>query len=145
MLSARLSAVGQAVTRRGAGRIWQAHRQHGANTLTIAGGHAIDALCFLVGELEEVSARLATRITEWHNTDSGETVAVDSPDWVSLSGRLAGGAEVSFLVATVPSSPERQPLRGLRTRGRPGHRGRRREYRAQPAHRRPRGPAADGA
>jgi predicted dehydrogenase len=105
VLSARLSAVGQAVTRRGAGRIWQAHRQHGANTLTIAGGHAIDALCFLVGEPEEISARLATRITEWHNTDSGETVAVDSPDWVSLSARLAGGAEVSVLVATVPANP----------------------------------------
>ena len=105
VLAARLSAVGQAVTRRGAGRIWQAHRQNGANTLTIAGGHAIDALCFLVGEPEEVSARLATRITEWHNTDSGETVAVNSPDWISLSARLAGGAEVSVLVATVPSSP----------------------------------------
>ena len=105
VLSARLSAVGQAVTRRGAGRIWQADRRNGANTLTIAGGHAIDALCFVVGELEEVSARLATRITEWHNTDTGETVAVDSPDWVSVSARLAGGAEVSVLVATVPSSP----------------------------------------
>jgi predicted dehydrogenase len=77
----------------------------GANTLTIAGGHAIDALCFLVGEPEEVTARLATRITEWHNTDTGETMAVDSPDWVSLSARLSGGAEVSVLVATVPSSP----------------------------------------
>ena len=105
VLSASLSAVGQAVTRRGAGRIWQGDRRNGANTLTIAGGHAIDALCFLVGELEEVSARLATRITEWHNTDTGETVAVDSPDWISLSARLAGGAEVSVLVATVPSSP----------------------------------------
>jgi predicted dehydrogenase len=105
VLAARLSAVGQAVTRRGVGRIWQGNRQHGANTLTIAGGHAIDALCFLVGEPEEVTARLATRITEWHNTDTGETVAVDSPDWVSLSARLSGGAEVSVLVATVPSSP----------------------------------------
>jgi predicted dehydrogenase len=105
VLSASFSSVGQAVTRRGVGRIWQGDRRNGANTLTIAGGHAIDALCFVVGELEEVSARLATRITEWHNTDTGETVAVDSPDWVSLSGRLASGAEVSFLVATVPSSP----------------------------------------
>ncbi|HEY3081104.1 MAG TPA: Gfo/Idh/MocA family oxidoreductase [Chloroflexota bacterium] len=105
VLSANFSSVGQAVTERGVGRIWQGDRTNGANTLTIAGGHAIDALCFVLGELEEVSARLATRITEWHNTDTGETVPVDSPDWISLSGRLGHGAEVSFLVATVPSSP----------------------------------------
>jgi predicted dehydrogenase len=105
VLAAHGSAVGQAVTRRGPGRIWQSDRRNGANTLTIAGGHALDALCFVVGELEEVSARLATRITTWHNTDTGEDVPVDSPDWVSLSGRLGNGAEVSFLVAAVPSSP----------------------------------------
>jgi predicted dehydrogenase len=105
LVSARMSAVSQAVTRRGSGRIWQGDRRSGANTLTIAGGHAIDALCFVLGELEEVSARLATRIAAWHNTDTGETMPVDAPDWVSVSGRLAHGAEVSFLVTTVPCSP----------------------------------------
>jgi predicted dehydrogenase len=30
-------------------------------------------------------------------------MSVDAPDWISLSGRLGGGAEVSGLVATVPS------------------------------------------
>ena len=103
VLSARVSAISPAITRRGVGRIWQGDRANGANTLTIAGGHAIDALCFVVGEIEEVAARLATRITEWHNTDTGETVSVDAPDWISLSGRLGSGAEVAALVATVPS------------------------------------------
>jgi predicted dehydrogenase len=105
VVSASMSAVSPAVTRRGEGRIWQGDRKNGANTLTIAGGHAIDALCFVLGEFEEVSARLATRITEWHNTDTGETMQVDSPDWVSLSGRLGHGAEVAFLVTTVPFGP----------------------------------------
>ena len=105
VLAASYRAVGQAVTRRGTGRIWQGDRRNGANTLTIAAGHAVDALCYVLGELEEVSARLATRITAWHNTDTGATVPVDSPDWISLSGRLAHGAEVSFLVATVPTGP----------------------------------------
>lgn len=105
VVSARLSGVGQATTRRGNGRIWQGDRRNGANTLTIAGGHAIDALCFVLGDFEELSARLATRITDWHNTDTGETMRVDSPDWVSVAGRLAGGAEVSFLITTVPLSP----------------------------------------
>lgn len=105
VLSVSCRAISQAVTRRGIGRIWQGNRANGANTLTIAAGHTIDALCFLVGEIDEVAARLATRITEWHNTDTGETMAVNSPDWISLSGRLEGGAEVSCLVTTVPSSP----------------------------------------
>src|SRR5262249_17092886 len=102
LVSVNFTGVSQAVTQRGVGRIWQGDRRNGANTLTIAGGHAIDALCFVLGEVEELSARLATRITEWHNTDTGETMSVDSPDWISLSGRLGGGAEVSFLVTTVP-------------------------------------------
>ena len=97
--------VNRAVTERGNGRIWQGDRRNGANTLTIAGGHGIDALCFLAGEIEEVSAWLATRITEWHNTDTGERVTVDSPDWISVTGRVEGGAEVSFLCATVLSAP----------------------------------------
>jgi predicted dehydrogenase len=105
VLSASFSSVGQAITQRGAGRIWQGDRKNGANTLTIAGGHAIDALCFVLGEFAEVSARLATNVAEWHNTDTGENVRVDSPDWISVSGRLEHGAEVSFLVATVPFNP----------------------------------------
>ncbi|MFN8517042.1 MAG: Gfo/Idh/MocA family oxidoreductase [Thermomicrobiales bacterium] len=105
IVSASMSVVSQAITRRGLGRIWQGDRRNGANTLTISGGHAIDALCFVLGEFAEVSARLATRIDEWHNTDTGETMRVDAPDWISVSGRLAGGAEVAFLVTTVPFSP----------------------------------------
>jgi len=105
VVSATMSVVSQAVTRRGEGRIWQGDRRNGANTLTIAGGHAIDALCFVLGEFEEVSARLATRIPEWHNTDTGETMQVNSPDWISVSGRLGGGAEVSYLATTVPFNP----------------------------------------
>jgi predicted dehydrogenase len=105
VVSANMVGVSQAVTNRGEGRIWQGDRRNGANTLTIAGGHAIDALCYVVGEFEEVSARLATRITEWHNTDTGGTMQVDSPDWISVAGRLGSGAEVSFLVTTVPHNP----------------------------------------
>jgi len=105
VLSVNVSYVSQAVTQRGLGRIWQGDRRNGANTLTIAGGHAIDAVCFVLGEFAEVSARLATKITEWHNTDTGETMQVDSPDWISVTGRLERGAEVSFLVATQPFNP----------------------------------------
>jgi predicted dehydrogenase len=105
IVSASMNVVGQAITQRGNGRIWQGDRRNGANSLTIAGGHALDALCFVLGEFAEVSARLATRIDAWHNTDTGETLRVDAPDWISVSGRLAHGAEVAFLVTTVPFAP----------------------------------------
>jgi predicted dehydrogenase len=108
VVSARFSGVGEATIQRGNGRIWQGDRKNGANTLTITSGHSIDALNFVLGDFEEVSARLATRITEWHNTDTGETMQVDSPDWISVSGRLGGGAEVSFLTTTVPHNPSGQ-------------------------------------
>src|SRR5262249_38101150 len=104
-LGANLRHVTPAITERGDGRIWQGKRSNGANTMTIAAGHAIDALCYVVGELQEVSARLATTIRQWHNTDTGATMDVDSPDWIVVSGHAAGGAEVSFLVATVPTGP----------------------------------------
>ena len=105
VLSANLTNVGQAITQRGAGRIWQGDRRNGANTLTIAGGHAIDALCFVLGEFDEVSARLATTSPSGTTRTPARTWPVDSPDWISVSGRLERGTDVSFLVTTVPFNP----------------------------------------
>ncbi len=102
VLGVRYSSVGQTISERGTGRVWQGIRKNGANTLTIAAGHAIDALCFVAGEFREVAARLATHTTEWTNTDTGETLRVDSPDWISVAGGLENGAEAAFLVSTVP-------------------------------------------
>jgi predicted dehydrogenase len=103
--AANFTSTSQAVTERGPGRIWQGDRRNGANTLTIAAGHAIDALCYMLGEFDDVSARLATNITEWHNPETNETYPVDSPDWISVAGRLASGAQAAFLTATVPADP----------------------------------------
>jgi predicted dehydrogenase len=105
VLAVTMNVLTQAITRRGAGRIWQGDRRNGANTLTISAGHAIDALCFVLGEFEEVSARLATTIAEWHNTDTDAPLAVDSPDWIAVNGRLVGGAQVAFVAGTVPFHP----------------------------------------
>jgi predicted dehydrogenase len=104
VLTASLTAFVPAVLQRGPGRIWQGLRANGANTLTIAGGHAIDALCAVLGELVEVSARLSTRIPEWRTLE-GKPVPVDSPDSITVIGRLVGGAEVSVNVAAVPANP----------------------------------------
>jgi predicted dehydrogenase len=103
VLAVQFSYVSQATTRRGNGRIWQSDRRNGANILTIGAGHSLDALSFVLGGFTEVSARLATTVPVWHNTDTGQDVPVDSPDWVSATGRMGGTAQVSFLVAAVPA------------------------------------------
>jgi predicted dehydrogenase len=105
VLTANLSVMTGAQLERGGGRVWQRERAAGANTLTIPGGHSIDALCFVLGEFAELQARAVTRIKEWKDTDLNQMVAVDSPDAVSVAGVLESGAEVSFQVASVPSNP----------------------------------------
>jgi predicted dehydrogenase len=104
VLTASLTCVAPAVLQRGPGRIWQGVRANGANVLTITGGHAIDALCAVLGEFAEVSARVATRIPEWQDLE-GRAVPVDSPDSINVIGRMTNGAEVSMHVATAPSNP----------------------------------------
>src|SRR5215510_4428283 len=104
VLTAHLTCVVPAVLQRGPGRIWQGVRANGANVLTITGGHAIDALCAVLGEFSEVSARVSTRIPEWRTLE-GAPVPVDSPDSINIVGRMASGAEVSVNVAAVPSNP----------------------------------------
>ena len=104
VLTAHLSCVAPAVLQRGPGRIWQGVRANGANVLTITGGHAIDALCAVLGEFAEVSARVSTRIPEWRTLE-GKPVPVDSPDSINVVGRMTSGAEASVNVAAVPSNP----------------------------------------
>ena len=102
VLTANLSIMGGAALERGAGRIWQRLASNGANTLTIAGGHGIDAMCTILGEFDEVTARATTRIKTWRDTDLNQDVDVDSPDSISIAGRLQGGTEVTVQVAAVP-------------------------------------------
>src|SRR5881628_2533587 len=103
VLTASLNTSAQAQLQRGPGRIWQGVRANGANTMTIAGGHAIDALCAVLGEFAELSARVATRIPEWRTLE-GKPVPVDAPDSITVVGRMVSGAEVSVNVAAVPSN-----------------------------------------
>ena len=102
VLTASLTTSAQAVLQRGPGRIWQGVRANGANTLTIAGGHAIDALCAVLGEFAEISARVSTRIPQWRTLE-GVPVSVDAPDSVNVIGRMVNGAEVTVNVAAVPT------------------------------------------
>ena len=79
IVTVNLSVIVNAITQRGDGRIWQGIRTNGANPMTIPGGHAIDALCYIVGEFAEISARVTTRIDMWKHAVTGEDFPVDAP------------------------------------------------------------------
>lgn len=102
VVTVNLSVMVGAITERGDGRIWQGIRANGANPMTIPGGHSIDALCYILGEFSEVSARVTTNIDMWKHAVTGADFPVDAPDTVSAAGVLKSGAEVSYQLASVP-------------------------------------------
>src|SRR5439155_6022396 len=83
-------------------RTWQRDASLGANTLTIANGHAIDALRFVAGNFARVACLVTTQARQWYETDTQRLVEVTSPDNVLVSGQLTSGAVASVHVAAVP-------------------------------------------
>ncbi len=104
VLTANLTVFGAGQVERPSERVWAADRKAGANTLTIAAGHNLDTLCFLLGEFVEVTGRVTTRVKEWRLSDTGGSVKVDAPDSVSFAGSLQSGAEVSVHVVSMPAA-----------------------------------------
>ena len=102
ILSCHMSMFLPGLLQRGLDRAWMADSENGANTLSIATGHSIDALCFCVGEFRDLSARVTTQVPVWQTGDPGKTVDVTAADNVVISGTLENGASVSAHVATVP-------------------------------------------
>jgi predicted dehydrogenase len=68
---------------------------NGANVLTIPFGHAIDALCWVLGEFGEVSATLMTRRGTYTVTETGETRTRDIADQVLVTGSLVTDVAVA--------------------------------------------------
>jgi predicted dehydrogenase len=83
-------------------RSWQRDANLGANPLTIANGHVIDALRFVVGDFARVSCMVTTQAKQWYETDTKKMVDVTSPDNILVSGKLERGAVASVHVAAVP-------------------------------------------
>jgi predicted dehydrogenase len=71
-------------------------RTNGATMLSIAVGHAADALCYCLGEARELSATITTRRTTFTiaGTDESKTMAAD--DQIAVTGLLEGGAAFSL-------------------------------------------------
>ena len=82
---------------------WAADRSKGANTLTIHGGHSIDALCYVLGDFREVSATISAMITTATVTDTNETIPVTAPDHMLVNSVLESGALASIHIRNVPA------------------------------------------
>jgi predicted dehydrogenase len=101
MLACNMTMFLPGLLQRGADRAWMADRSKGANSLSIASGHALDIFCHCVGEFKELTAQVSVQQGQWTTSD-GKAVAVDAPDNVVVSGMLQNGAAASAHIATIP-------------------------------------------
>src|SRR4051794_14197482 len=102
VLSCHADCMRDGALERPSNRTWQRDVSLGANPLTIANGHVIDALRFVVGNFTRVSSIVTTQARQWYETDTKKMVDVTSPDNIMVSGKLARGAVASVHVAAVP-------------------------------------------
>ena len=102
VMSCHVSLIRDGSLRRTSDRTWQRDDELGANTLTIACGHTIDALRYVVGEFGHVSTVVSTQADQWFETDTQQMVDVTAPDNILVSGRLANGGVASVHIASNP-------------------------------------------
>ena len=102
VLSCHVTTMRDGALERNSGNTWQRDVSLGANTLTIANGHVIDALRFVAGDFARVSCMVSTQAGQWYETDTQRFVEVTSPDNVRVSGQLESGAAASVHVGAVP-------------------------------------------
>src|SRR5438128_8840819 len=67
-------------------------KKNGATMLSIALGHAADALCHCLGEARELSATMTLRRKTFTIPETGESKPMTAADQVCVSGLLDGGA-----------------------------------------------------
>lgn len=77
---------------------------NGANPLTIHCGHYIDSLCFVLGELDSVSATTAISRPQVVVRQTGEALTPSSPDQIALCG-LVNGAAFGFQMRAGSGDP----------------------------------------
>src|SRR5437667_11361638 len=71
-------------------------KKNGATMLSIAVGHAADALCHCLGEVRELSATMTVRRKSFTIAETGESKPMTADDQVCVTGLLAGGAALSI-------------------------------------------------
>src|SRR5213594_1250685 len=71
-------------------------KKNGATMLSIALGHAADALCHCLGEVRELSATMTVRRKSFTIAATAERKPMTTEDQVGVSGLLEGGAALSM-------------------------------------------------
>jgi predicted dehydrogenase len=71
-------------------------KQNGATMLSIALGHAADALCYCLGEVRELSATMTVRRKTFTIAGTDESKPMNTEDQVAVTGLLEGGAAFSI-------------------------------------------------
>src|SRR5262245_45569581 len=102
VMSVHVSLMREGVLSRPSHRTWQRDAELGANTLTIANGHTVDAMRFVTCDFSRLSAVVATQAKQWLDTGTNTLLDVTSADNVLLSGRLANGAVASAHIGAIP-------------------------------------------
>jgi len=102
VMAVHVSLMREGVLTRPSHRTWQRDAELGANTLTIANGHTVDAMRFVAGDFRRLSAVVATQAKQWLDTGTQTWLDVTAPDNVLVSGRLANGAVASVHVGAIP-------------------------------------------
>jgi predicted dehydrogenase len=102
VMAVQVCLMREGVLSRPSHRTWQRDASLGANTLTIAAGHTVDAMRFVAGDFARLSAVVATEAKQWLDTGTGTLLDVTSPDNVLISGRLASGAVTSVHIGAIP-------------------------------------------
>ena len=69
---------------------------NGATMLSIALGHAADALCHRLGEIRQLSATMTVRRATFTIAETGESKPMTADDQLCVSGLLEGGAALSI-------------------------------------------------
>jgi predicted dehydrogenase len=102
IMAVHVSLMREGVLTRPSHRTWQRDAELGANTLTIANGHTIDAMRFVTGEFRALSGVVATEAKQWLDTGRNVWLDVTSPDNILVSGWLANGAVASAHIGSIP-------------------------------------------
>ena len=71
-------------------------KKNGATLLSIALGHAADALCYCLGEVRELSATMTMRRKSFTVAGTGVSKPMHADDQVSVTGLLEGGAALAI-------------------------------------------------
>ena len=71
-------------------------KKNGATMLSIALGHAADALCYCLGEIRELSATMTVRRKSFTIAGTGESKPMNADDQVVVTGLLEGGTAFSI-------------------------------------------------